>query len=78
MGVVMAMAIAMAMAGHGHGHGHRKFVKLFTENGLDVFKENELIFTKSDIFMKTKKMRAVRTIHFQAVARRDLCSEAQS
>ena len=50
-----------------------------TENWLDFPTENGgCLFTKSDIFMKMKKMRAVRTIHLQAAACRDLCSEAQS
>jgi len=44
----------------------------------DYFIEIGDYFSKQRILMKTKKMRDARTSRFQAVARRDLCSEAQS
>ena len=43
-----------------------------TRYGVDV------CFTQLLVFMKTEQMRDARTSRFQAVARRDLCSEAQS
>ena len=45
---------------------------------IDISLENRQFIRFLTFVMKTKKMRDVRTSLFQAVARRDLCSEAQS